>query len=237
MPIPKKYGGREAGPITTIAVMEGLGYGGSDQGLLFSINAHMWTNSIPLLKYGTTEQKKKYLPGLCDGSLMGANGASEPSAGSDIFSMQTHVRKNGSDYVLNGRKIFVTNAPVADLFTIYATLDATLGAAGICAFIVEKRTRGLSVGKKKDKMGCAQHSWPSSPLRTATCQKQPCSGEKVAGRRSSTTRWPGSEPVSWQPALERCGARSNAVSHTLAVASNSASRSASSNQWPTVALI
>jgi len=153
MPIPKKYGGREAGPITTIAVMEGLGYGGSDQGLLFSINAHMWTNSIPLLKYGTTEQKKKYLPELCDGSLMGANGASEPSAGSDIFSMQAHVRKNGSDYVLNGRKIFVTNAPVADLFTIYATLDATLGAAGICAFIVEKGTRGLSVGKKKDKMG------------------------------------------------------------------------------------
>src|SRR6266550_50908 len=78
MPIPKEYGGRGADPITTIALMEGLGYGGSDQGLLFSINAHMWTNSIPLLKYGTTEQKKKrYLPGLCDGSLIGANGASE----------------------------------------------------------------------------------------------------------------------------------------------------------------
>jgi len=121
--------------------------------LLFSINAHMWTNSIPLLKYGTTEQKKKYLPGLCDGSLIGANGASEPNSGSDIFSMQTRVSKDGSDYVLNGRKIFVTNAPVADLFTIYATLDPKLGAAGICGFIVEKGTRGLGVGKKKDKMG------------------------------------------------------------------------------------
>jgi len=153
MPIPKEYGGRGADPITTIAMMEGLGYGGSDQGLLFSINAHMWTNSVPLLTYGTTEQKKKYLPGLCDGSLIGANGASEPNAGSDIFSMQTRVRKDGSDYVLNGQKIFVTNAPVADLFTMYATLDPQLGAAGICAFIVEKGTRGLSVGKKKDKMG------------------------------------------------------------------------------------
>ena len=153
MPIPKEYGGRGADPITTITMMEGLGYGGSDQGLLFSINAHMWTNSIPLLTYGTTEQKKKYLPGLCDGSLIGANGASEPNAGSDIFSMQTRVRKDGSDYVLNGQKIFVTNAPVADLFTMYATLDPQLGAAGICAFIVEKGTRGLSVGKKKDKMG------------------------------------------------------------------------------------
>jgi alkylation response protein AidB-like acyl-CoA dehydrogenase len=62
-------------------------------------------------------------------------------------------RKDGSDYVLNGRKIFVTNAPVADLFTLYVTLDLQLGAAGICALIVEKGTRGLSVGKKKDKLG------------------------------------------------------------------------------------
>jgi alkylation response protein AidB-like acyl-CoA dehydrogenase len=153
LPIPKEYGGGNADPITTIAIMEGLGYGGSDQGLLFSINAHMWTNSIPLLKYGTEEQKKRYLPGLCDGNLIGANGASEPSAGSDIFSMQTQVKKIGSDYVLNGRKIFVTNAPVADLFTIYATLDPQLGASGISAFVIEKGTPGLSVGKKKDKLG------------------------------------------------------------------------------------
>jgi hypothetical protein len=153
MPIPKEYGGRGADEITTIAMMEGLGYGGSDQGLLFAMNAHMWTNSIPLVIYGTPEQKKKYLPGLCDGSLIGANGASEPNAGSDIFSMQTRVRKDGSHYILNGRKIFVTNAPVADLFTIYATLDPKLGAAGICVFIIEKGTTGLSVGKRKDKLG------------------------------------------------------------------------------------
>jgi alkylation response protein AidB-like acyl-CoA dehydrogenase len=153
MPIPKEYGGKNADPITTIAMMEGLGYGGGDQGLLFSINAHMWTNSIPLLKYGTEEQKKSYLPSLCDGSLIGANGASEPTAGSDIFSMQTRVTGHDSDYVLNGKKIFMTNAPVADLFTIYATLDPQLGAAGICALIIEKGTRGLSVGKKKDKLG------------------------------------------------------------------------------------
>jgi L-prolyl-PCP dehydrogenase len=129
MPTPKEYGGRNVDPITTITAMEGLGYGGLDQGLLFSINAHMWTNPIPLLKYGTTEQKKKCLPGLCDGTLIGVNDASEPKAGSDIFSMQTRVRKDGSDYILNSRKIFVTNAPVADVFTIYATLDPKLGAA------------------------------------------------------------------------------------------------------------
>jgi alkylation response protein AidB-like acyl-CoA dehydrogenase len=153
MPIPKEYGGGGQDPITTIAVMEGLGYGGFDQGLLFSINAHMWTNSIPLLKYGTLEQKKKYLPALCDGTLIGANGASEPMAGSDIFAMQTRVTKDGSDYVLDGMKVFVTNAPVADLFVLYGTLDPHLGATGICAFVIEKGTPGLSAGKTKDKLG------------------------------------------------------------------------------------
>lgn len=153
MPIPKEYGGSGADPLTTIAMMEGLGYGGSDAGLLFAINAHMWTNSIPLLRYGTEEQKEKYLRGLCDGSLIGANGASEPSAGSDIFSMQTRVTKDGANYILNGKKVFVTNAPVADLFVVYGTLDPKLGASGICGFILEKGTPGLTVGKKKDKMG------------------------------------------------------------------------------------
>jgi alkylation response protein AidB-like acyl-CoA dehydrogenase len=92
-PIRREYGGREADPITTIALWRGWVTAVPNQGLLFSINAHMWTNSIPLLKYGTERQKKRYLPGLCDGNLIGANGASEPNAGSDIFSMQTRVSK------------------------------------------------------------------------------------------------------------------------------------------------
>jgi alkylation response protein AidB-like acyl-CoA dehydrogenase len=153
LPIPEEYGGSGADPITTIAVMEGLGYGCRDQGLLFSINAHMWTNSIPILKYGTPEQKTKYLPGLCDGSLIGANGASEPGAGSDVYSMRSRVDKVDGGYVLNGAKIFVTNAPVGDLFAVYATLDPKIGVMGICGFIIEKNTPGLSVSRKMDKMG------------------------------------------------------------------------------------
>lgn len=153
MVVPKDYGGRGADPVTTVAMMEGLGYGGCDQGLLFAINAHMWTTSIPLLIYGTEEQKRKYLPGLCDGTLIGANGTSEPEAGSDAFSMQTRADKNEEGYILNGKKVFVTNAPVADLFVVYATLDPKLRAGGICGFIIEKGTKGLSIGQKKDKMG------------------------------------------------------------------------------------
>jgi alkylation response protein AidB-like acyl-CoA dehydrogenase len=153
LPIPEEYGGGGQNMMATIAVMEGLGAGTRDHGLLFSINAHMWTNSIPILLYGTEEQKKKYLPGLCDGSLIGANGASEPEAGSDVFSMRTRCEKRGNEYVLNGTKMFVSNAPVADIIAAYATMDPNLGPMGICGFIVEKDMPGVSVSKKIEKMG------------------------------------------------------------------------------------
>jgi alkylation response protein AidB-like acyl-CoA dehydrogenase len=168
LPIPEEHGGSGADPVTTIAVMEGLGYGCRDQGLLFSINAHLWTNSIPILKYGTKEQIAKYLPGLCDGSLIGANGASEPGAGSDIFGMRTRVTRDGDDYVLNGSKIWVTNAPVADLFVTYATLDPELGVMGICGFIIEKSAPGLSIGQKLDKMGL--RTSPMSEMYLKDCR-------------------------------------------------------------------
>jgi alkylation response protein AidB-like acyl-CoA dehydrogenase len=136
-----------------LAVMEGLGRGARDQGLLFSLNAHLWTNSIPILRYGSTEQRKRYLPGLCDGTLVGANAASEPDSGSDVFSMRTRAMRDGSGYVLSGTKMFVTNAPVADLFVAYATVKPELGPMGITAFIVERDTPGLVISRELDKLG------------------------------------------------------------------------------------
>jgi len=124
-----------------------------DQGLLFSLNAHLWTNSIPILRYGTDAQKHKYLKALCDGSLVGANAASEPDSGSDIFSMRTRARREGDYYVLSGTKTFVTNATVADVFVAYATINPSLGATGITAFIIERDTPGLVIDRKLDKMG------------------------------------------------------------------------------------
>src|ERR1041384_544760 len=109
--IPPEYGGMGLGITDVIAVMEGLGYGTLDQGLLFSINAHLWTTSLPILVYGTDEQRRKYLPGLCSGKLIGANAASEPNAGSDVFSLRTLASSQGDCYVLNGAKTFVSNAP------------------------------------------------------------------------------------------------------------------------------
>ena len=153
MALPTQYGGLGLGLSALLAVMEGLGYGTRDQGLLFSLNAHLWTNSIPILIHGTDDQRQRYLPGLSDGSLVGANGASEPDAGSDIFSMRTRATRDGEHYVLNGTKTFVTNATVADLVVAYATIDPRLGATGVTAFIVERGTPGMTVTRPLDKMG------------------------------------------------------------------------------------
>ena len=150
--IPSEYGGIGLGITEVIAVMEGLGYGTHDQGLLFSINAHLWTTSLPILVYGTEEQRRKYLPGLCNGELIGANAASEPDAGSDVFSMRTRAERQGNCYVLNGAKTFVSNAPVADLFAVYATLDPKLGTMGITGFLVERNTPGLIINRGLQKI-------------------------------------------------------------------------------------
>jgi alkylation response protein AidB-like acyl-CoA dehydrogenase len=153
LPVPREYGGKGLDLPTTIAAMEGLGYGCADNGLIFAINASLWTNTIPILRYGTEAQKQRYLPGLCDGTLVGANGASEPEAGSDIFSMQTRAERRGEGWVLSGRKIWVTSGPVADLFVCYATTDPSRGVLGINAFLVPRATPGFRVVREIPKMG------------------------------------------------------------------------------------
>ncbi len=153
MPVPSEYGGLGNTISELIAVMEGLGYGTRDQGLLFSLNAHLWTTTIPILFYGNEEQKKAYLPKLSNGEWIGANAASEPGAGSDVFSMQTRAERRGDCYVLNGTKMFVSNAPVAHVLAAYATLDPKLGAMGVTAFLVDTKTPGVSVSRKMEKMG------------------------------------------------------------------------------------
>jgi alkylation response protein AidB-like acyl-CoA dehydrogenase len=153
MPVPAEYGGMGLGITDVIAVMEGLGYGSTDQGLLFSINAHLWTASLPITIYGTEDQKQRYLRRLSNGEWIAANAASEPEAGSDVFAMRTRAERKGDVYVLNGTKTFVTNAQVSDLIVAYATLDSALGPMGITAFLVERRSPGVSVSRKLEKMG------------------------------------------------------------------------------------
>lgn len=153
LPFPTELGGGGADIVTTSLVMEGLGYGCQDNGLLFALNAQMWSVQMPIWRSGSPEQQAKYLPRLCKGELIGAHGMTEPESGSDAFSLRTRAERVGETYVLTGRKTFVTNAPIADLLLVFATVNPAMGQLGITAFLIDRGTPGLEVGRPLEKMG------------------------------------------------------------------------------------
>lgn len=153
LPFPEEFGGADADVMTAMLTMEGLGYGCPDNGLIFGINAQMWSVQMPIFSFGTDEQKAKYLPGMCRGDIIGAHGMSEPDSGSDAYSLHTRAEKVDGGYVLNGSKTFVTNAPVADVALVFATVNPARKMWGITGFLVEKDTPGFTIGKPMDKMG------------------------------------------------------------------------------------
>ena len=155
---PSRYGGAELDPISTMAALEALGQGCHDNGFNFALNAHLWGCVNPLATFGTEEQKLRYLTRLTSGEWIGALAATEREAGSDVFSLQTLATKREDAYLLVGEKMFITNAPVADMFLVLATLDPGRGAFGLTAFLVERGTPGLRVGERVDKMGLSTAS-------------------------------------------------------------------------------
>ena len=153
LPVPVEHGGAGADATTTVVALEALGYGCTDNGLIFSMNAQIWACETPIVRFGSDEQKRRYLPGLCDGSLIAAHGMSEPNSGSDAFALATTATKTDAGYVLDGTKTFVTNAPDSDLYVVFATVDRSLGFAGVTAFLIERDTPGLEIGRPLSKMG------------------------------------------------------------------------------------
>ncbi len=151
--VPPEYGGVGASVTTIAAVLEGLGYGCADNGLMFALGAQTWACQHPILRFGSEEQKRRHLPRLCDGSLIAAHGMTEPGSGSDAFSLTTTATAVDDGWVLNGSKTFSTNAPESDLFVVFATTDRKLGFAGLTAFLIERDTPGLAVGRPFSKMG------------------------------------------------------------------------------------
>ncbi len=168
LPVSADAGGRGLGLLATIVAMETLGRHCDDLGLLFAINAHLWAGVIPIERFGTDEQKARWLPGLLDGSMIAGHGATEPDAGSDIFGMRSTARRDGDDWILDGVKSFVANGPVADVFVVYATTDPAKGELGVTAFIVPKNTPGLVVTEPLDKTGL--RTAPSGGLRLEGCR-------------------------------------------------------------------
>jgi isovaleryl-CoA dehydrogenase len=149
--ISEEYGGSGMDLLTVTLVIEQLAR--VSPAIAVSFTAHVNLCAHNLERNGTEKQKKKYLPGLCKGDLVGCLGLTEPNAGSDAVGITTIAEKRGNNYHLNGSKIFITNAPIADLALIYAKTNMEKGARGITAFLVEKGTKGFSVSKQIEKMG------------------------------------------------------------------------------------
>jgi alkylation response protein AidB-like acyl-CoA dehydrogenase len=153
LPVPADLGGAEADILTTALVMEAVGYGCQDNGLLFSLNAQMWSVELPLVTFGTSAQQRAYLPGMVSGDLIGAHAMTEPGSGSDALHMHTRAERHGDHYLLKGTKQYITNAPVAEVLLVYAVDPGRPGLSGISAFLVNRETPGLAVSSNFEKMG------------------------------------------------------------------------------------
>ncbi|MBQ4432715.1 MAG: acyl-CoA dehydrogenase [Bacteroidales bacterium] len=151
IPIPVEYGGQGGTNLMYGMAVEELSRACATTGVI--VSAHTSLCMAPILEHGTEEQKKKYLPKLASGEWIGAFGLTEPNAGTDAAMQQTTAVDAGDKWILNGSKIFITNAGYAHVYIVMAMTDKSKGTKGISAFIVEKGFKGFSIGKKEKKMG------------------------------------------------------------------------------------
>lgn len=151
IPFPKEYGGAGGDAIAYAMAVEELSKVCATTGVI--VSAHTSLCAAPIYEFGTKEQKEKYLIPLAKGEKLGAFGLTEPNAGTDASAQQTTAVLEGDHYILNGSKIFITNAGYADIYIIMAMTDKSQGTRGISAFIVEADTEGFSIGKKEAKLG------------------------------------------------------------------------------------
>ncbi len=150
--VPKEWNGGAQDLQSTVAVLEGIGYGARDNGLVFSVAAHVASCGSLLSEFGSEAQKREWLPRVAAGTAIGATGVTEPDSGSNALALRMTAVEGRGDWVLNGSKTFVTNAPVADLFVVYARSGGS-GFAGITCFLIPRDTDGLTVGPPIEKMG------------------------------------------------------------------------------------
>src|SRR6202162_1554642 len=176
--IPEQYGGGGAKFFEAILAVEELSRVDASSGVIVDLQNTLVHTA--LLRWGTEEQKKRYLPKMAT-ETVGAYALSEAGSGSDAFALQTRAQPKGSEYVLNGRKLWITNAKEAGLFVLFATLDPTAGYKGITAFLVEKTFPGFTVGKKEDKLGIRASSTCELILEDCRVPKENVLGEVGKG--------------------------------------------------------
>lgn len=149
--VEEEYGGAGLGYLEHAIAMEEISRASASVGLSYGAHSNLCVNQMR--RWGTDEQKRRYLPKLISGEHVGALAMSEPGAGSDVVSMKLKAEKKGDRYILNGNKMWITNGPIADTLVVYAKTDALAGSKGISAFIIEKNFKGFSTAQKLDKLG------------------------------------------------------------------------------------
>jgi isovaleryl-CoA dehydrogenase len=164
--VPEEYGGSDMGYLAHCVALEELSRASASVGLSYGAHSNLCINQIKL--NGTPEQKQRYLPKLVSGEHLGALAMSEPGAGSDVVSMQLRADRKGDRYVLNGTKLWITNAHYAETIVVYAKTDPAAGPKGITAFIVENGFKGFSPAQKLDKLG--MRGSPTSELLFQDCE-------------------------------------------------------------------
>ena len=145
------FGGSGMGYLAHVLAMEEISRASASVGLSYGAHSNLCVNQIN--RWGTREQKDKYLPALCSGEHVGSLAMSEPGSGSDVVSMRLNADKRNDRYVLNGTKMWITNGPDAETLVVYAKTEPTMGSRGITAFIIERGMKGFSVAQKLDKLG------------------------------------------------------------------------------------
>jgi len=179
IPVPTQYGGAGGDNVMYSIAVEELSRCCATTGVVCS--AHTSLCVAPILEHGTEEQKMKYLPNLASGKWIGAFGLTEPNAGTDAAMQQTTAVLDGDHYVLNGTKIFITNANYADVFVVIAMTDKSKGNKGISAFIVEKNFPGFSIGKKEKKLGIRGSATAELIFENCIVPKENLLGEEGKG--------------------------------------------------------
>jgi isovaleryl-CoA dehydrogenase len=149
--VEEAYGGSELGYLAHVVAMEEISRASASVGLSYGAHSNLCVNQ--LRRWGNDQQRKHFLPKLVSGEHLGALAMSEAGAGSDVMSMRTTAARDGDEYVLNGSKMWITNAPESDVMIVYAVTDADAGSRGLSAFIVERGTPGFSTPQKLDKLG------------------------------------------------------------------------------------
>jgi butyryl-CoA dehydrogenase/short/branched chain acyl-CoA dehydrogenase len=176
--IPEQYGGAGGTFFEAILAVEELSRADASAGVIVDVQNTLVNNA--LLRWANPEQKKRYLPRMA-ADIAGAYALSEAGSGSDAFALQTRAELKGSDYILNGRKLWITNAKEAGIFVLFATVDPTAGYKGITAFIIEKAFAGFTVGKKEDKLGIRASSTCELILQDGRVPKENVLGEVGKG--------------------------------------------------------